>query len=585
MSSSWEAQATERAFFILEKIPREWRLSSDDITYARAQRNITSSVICKYLNRFEQEVLSHDPISILRMLRSGEWTAVQCVLASCKIACIAHQINPCLLNIMIPEAVKKARKLDESFQNEGGSIKGPLHGLPISVKDQFHVRGSDTIMGYVGWIGTFEGDSNSNKVGMVNSQIISELEEQGAVVFCKTSLPQTVLVSFSSHLSESGKLINVQYDETINNIIGQTLNPVNRLLSCGGSSGGEAALISMGGSSLGIGTDIGTYSVLHTFGPIIDFGIAGSIRVPAAFCGIYGIKPTHNRFSYRGVANTNPGQTLIPSSVGFLSRSLEGLELVMSSLLCTSPWLRDPVVVPMPWRKENRPEAGKRFRYGILWWDGMISPHPPVTRALKMVVTALENAGNEVLDWCPPSHSIPEWLHPAIMNADGSHHIQKQLALSGEPLINDLQGFYKLKPPMSLLEYQDRALQLRDYRQAYSDYWNSTADADGNVVDAVLMPAAPHAAVIPGKWEHLAYTEVLNLLDYTALVIPVTRADKDVDEHHVYVPVSEKDLRNWTAYDKVVYDGAPVGIQIVGRVCEEEKIIGVAKIVEEALWK
>ncbi|KAF7917576.1 hypothetical protein BELL_0117g00070 [Botrytis elliptica] len=551
MSSSWQAQATERASLILEKIPREWRLSPHEIADARAQRNITSSVICKYLNRVEQEVLSHDSISILRKLRSGEWTAVQCVLASCKIACIAHQINPCLLNIMIPKAVEKARNLDESFQNEAGSVRGPLHGLPISVKDQFHVKGSDTTMGYVGWIGTFEGDGNSNRVGMVNSQIISELEEQGAVVFCKTSLPQTVL-----------------YDETINNIIGQTLNPVNRLLSCGGSSGGEAALISMGGSSLGIGTDI-----------------AGSIRVPAAFCGIYGIKPTHNRFSYREVANTNPGQTLIPSSVGFLSRSLDGLELVMSSLLCTSPWLRDPAVVPMPWRKENRPEAGKRLRFGIFWWDGMIQPHPPVTRALKMVVTALENTGHEVIDWCPPSHNVPERLHPAIMNADGSHHIHKQLAISGEPLINDLQNFYTLKPPMSLLEYQDRALQLRDYRQAYSDYWNSTADADGNVVDAVLMPAAPHAAVIPGKWEHLAYTEVLNLLDYTALVMPITHADKDVDEHHVYVPVSEKDLRNWIAYDEVIYDGAPVGIQIVGRVCEEEKIIGVAKIVEEALGR
>ncbi|TGO13701.1 hypothetical protein BTUL_0065g00420 [Botrytis tulipae] len=568
MSSSWEAQATERASLILERIPREWRLSSNEILYARAQRNITSSVICKYLNRFEQEVLSHDPISTVRKLRSGQWTAVQCILASCKIACIAHQINPCLLNIMIPEAVEKARKLDESFQDEAGSVKGPLHGLPISVKDQLHVKGSDTTMGYVGWIGTFEGYSNSNRVGLVNSQIISDLEEQGAVVFCKTSLPQTVL-----------------YDETINNIIGETLNPVNRLLSCGGSSGGEAALISMGGSSLGIGTDIGTYSVLHTVGLITDFSIAGSIRVPAAFCGIYGIKPTHNRFSYREVANTNPGQTLIPSSVGFLSRSLEGLELVMSSLLCTSPWLRDPAVVPIPWRKNNKPEAGKRLRFGIFWWDGMIHPHPPVTRALKMVVTALKNVGHEVVDWCPPSHSIPERLHPAIMNADGYHHIHKQLALSGEPLINDLQNFYTLKPPMSLLEYQDRALQLRDYRQAYSDYWNSTADADGNVVDAVLMPAAPHAAVIPGKWEHLAYTEVLNLLNYTALVIPITHADKDIDEHHVYVPVSEKDLRNWTAYDRVVYDGAPVGIQIVGRVYEEEKIIGVAKIVEEALGK
>ncbi|APA08949.1 hypothetical protein sscle_04g037190 [Sclerotinia sclerotiorum 1980 UF-70] len=551
MSYSWGTLAAERTTFIMKKIPFDWRLSPSDLSYARMQRSITGPFICKYLDRFEQEYLNHDPISILRRIWNGEWTAVQCVRASCKISCIAHQINPCLLNIMIPEALEKARKLDKSFEKGRGSVKGFLHGLPISVKDQFHVKGSDTTMGYVGWIGTFEGDGDSTKVEAVESQVISDLEGQGAVVFCKTSLPQTVL-----------------YDETINNIIGQTLNPVNRLLSCGGSSGGEAALISTGGSSLGMGTDI-----------------AGSVRVPAAFCGIYGIKPSHNRFSYRGVANTNPGQTLIPSSVGFLSRSLEGLELVMSSLLSTSPWLRDPAVVPIPWRKEDRLKARKRLKFGIFSWDGMIQPHPPVTRALEIVVNALKHAGHEVVDWCPPSHSIPERLHASIMNADGSQHIQQQLALSGEPLINDLQDFYTLKSPMSLLEYQDRALQLRDYRQAYSDYWNSTADADGNMVDAVLMPAAPHAAVIPGKWVHLAYTEVLNLLDYTALVIPITHADKHMDELHAYVPVSEKDSRNWTAYDAEIYDDAPVGIQIVGRVCEEEKIIGVAEVVEGVLGR
>ncbi|EDN99928.1 hypothetical protein SS1G_02786 [Sclerotinia sclerotiorum 1980 UF-70] len=474
MSYSWGTLAAERTTFIMKKIPFDWRLSPSDLSYARMQRSITGPFICKYLDRFEQEYLNHDPISILRRIWNGEWTAVQCVRASCKISCIAHQINPCLLNIMIPEALEKARKLDKSFEKGRGSVKGFLHGLPISVKDQFHVKGSDTTMGYVGWIGTFEGDGDSTKVEAVESQVISDLEGQGAVVFCKTSLPQTVL-----------------YDETINNIIGQTLNPVNRLLSCGGSSG------------------------------------------------------------------------------GFLSRSLEGLELVMSSLLSTSPWLRDPAVVPIPWRKEDRLKARKRLKFGIFSWDGMIQPHPPVTRALEIVVNALKHAGHE----------------PAIMNADGSQHIQQQLALSGEPLINDLQDFYTLKSPMSLLEYQDRALQLRDYRQAYSDYWNSTADADGNMVDAVLMPAAPHAAVIPGKWVHLAYTEVLNLLDYTALVIPITHADKHMDELHAYVPVSEKDSRNWTAYDAEIYDDAPVGIQIVGRVCEEEKIIGVAEVVEGVLGR
>ncbi|KAB8299013.1 hypothetical protein EYC80_001145 [Monilinia laxa] len=541
MSFSWEFQAAERQFFILRKIPREWVISTDDLIYARLRQNITGPIISKHLDRFEQELLSHDSISIIKKLRIGEWTAVQCVKAFCKIACIAHQMNPCLLNIMIPEALEKARKLDEFFQKGQGSVKGALHGLPISVKDQFHVKGSDTTMGYVGWIGTFEGDSASNKVGTVESQIISDLEAQGAVVFCK-------------------------YDETINHIIGQTLNPINRLLSCGGSSGGEAALISIGGSSFGIGTDI-----------------AGSIRVPAVFCGIYGIKPSHNRFSYRGVANTNPGQTLIPSSVGFLSTSLGSLKTVMATLLSTSPWLRDPAVVPIPWRSEARLSTQRKLKFGIFWWDEMVQPHPPIQRALQMVVAALERSGHEVMDWCPPSHTIPERLHPEIMNADGSHDIQKQLALSGEPLIDGLENFYALKAPMSLLEYQGRALQLRDYRQAYADYWNGTGDKDGNVVDAVIMPAAPHAAVIPRMWEHLAYTEVHNLLDYTALVIPVTHVNKNIDWPHTYVPVSAKDSRNWTAYYPAVYDGAPVGIQIVGRVCEEEKIIGVAEIVEECL--
>jgi hypothetical protein len=91
--------------------------------------------------------------------------------------------NPCLLNIMIPEALEKAESLDR--QHENNAPKGVLHGLPISLKDQFHVKGSDTTMGYVGWIGTFEGDAKSERVGRVDSEIVAQLESMGAVVFCK----------------------------------------------------------------------------------------------------------------------------------------------------------------------------------------------------------------------------------------------------------------------------------------------------------------------------------------------------------------------------------------------------------------
>ncbi|KAK6219342.1 hypothetical protein LQW54_002330 [Pestalotiopsis sp. IQ-011] len=98
------------------------------------------------------------------------------------------------------------------------------------------------------------------------------------------------------------------------------------------------------------------------------------------------------------------------------------------------------------------------------------------------------------------------------------------------------------------------------------------------------MPVAPHAAVIPGKFYHTAYTEVINLMNYSAAVIPVTRTDKDVDVlDKDYQPSSDLDRKNWEAYDPEIYHGGPVGLQLVGRKFEEEKILSIAKIVLAAM--
>lgn len=95
-------------------------------------------------------------------------------------------------------------------------------------------------MGYVGWIGTFEGKADDPRKGTHESEMVRELRNLGAILYCKTSVPHTLM---------SG--------ETVNNIVGFTLNPKNRNLSAGGSSGGEGALIGLKGSPLGFGTDIG----------------------------------------------------------------------------------------------------------------------------------------------------------------------------------------------------------------------------------------------------------------------------------------------------------------------------------------
>ena len=286
-----------------------------------------------------------------------------------------HLQNNCLHEIFFDQALDRAKYLDEYYAKHNKTV-GPLHGLPISLKDQFHVKGIDTTMGYVGWIGSNLGISDPEESHKVESQIVTELLSLGAILFCKTSLPQTLL-----------------FGETKNNLIGQTLNPRNQNLSCGGSSGGEAALMALGGSSLGVGTDIG-----------------GSVRIPAGFCGVFSIKPTPERLTYRDVANTNPGQNTYRSTVGFLGTSLDALEILLKSVLSSKPWQCDPAVVPIPFRQEimdsymsrvdpqgHAKSTSQALKIGVLWSDGVVGPHPPILRGLHMVHDALKSSGHKVL--------------------------------------------------------------------------------------------------------------------------------------------------------------------------------------------
>ncbi|KAL8951488.1 MAG: hypothetical protein Q9222_002542 [Ikaeria aurantiellina] len=585
---TWQAMARTKVAEVHSKIPKEWKLSVADLQKARTQRNLTGPFIEQFLNDDEKEVVRMNTVSLVDKIHCGHYTAVDVTRAYCKTAAIAHQLNNCLHEIMFDFAKHTAKALDQHYA-DNGQVKGPLHGLPVSLKDQFHVSGHDTTMGYVGWIGTYEGKPDPSKVRRVDSQVVKELLSLGAVLFCKTSVSQTLL-----------------YGETINNIIDTTLNPVNQLLSCGGSSGGgssksliawiteppllmrslgEAALQALRGSSVGLGTDTG-----------------GSVRIPAAFCGTYSIKPTHNRISYRDVANTNPGQDVYPSSVGVMGTSIDAVTLVLASLISTCPWNQDPNVVRMPWNKEAEIATLARanadgsaglmpLKIGIYWTDGVVTPHPPVHRGLLIVYDVLKALGHKVVEWIPPPHTRATSIHTAFLKADGYCDIHKQLGLSGEPLMPRLRTPLQRRDPMPLLDYQYWTMEGKAYSEAYSDYWNSTGEDDGQIVDAVLMPVAPHAAVTPGKFYHtgegasvtsqpketqlsdvsdaVAYTQIVNLLDYSAAVLPVTRADKLVDKYGRDNPDT--------------YDGAPVGLQLVARKWEEEKVCAIAKIVDTAL--
>jgi amidase len=233
-------------------------------------------------------------------------------------------------------------------------------------------------MGYVGWIGTFEGKKGTGKERVFESEMVKELQNLGAILYCKTSVPHTLMTG-----------------ETVNNIIGYTFNPKNRNLSCGGSSGGEGALIGLKGSPVGFGTDIG-----------------GSIRIPAAFNGLYGIRPSSGRLPYEGMANSMDGQNSILSVVGPLATSVGALKLVIKGILSQQPWLHDPLVCEIPWRDEQeqailevvKSSGSGRLAFGVLRHDGIVQPQPPVRRAVEIAIRTIEKLGHKVIEWKPPSH-------------------------------------------------------------------------------------------------------------------------------------------------------------------------------------
>ena len=192
-----------------------------------------------------------------------------------------------------------------------------------------------------------------------DSALVATLRAAGAVFFCKTTMPQTAMAL-----------------ETVSNLWGRTLNPFNRDLGAGGSSGGDSVLVAMKGSPVTPSTDMG-----------------GSVRVPAAFNGLYGMRPTADRVPKGGMDNINSGQVTISLSCGPICRSIEDLEL-LTKLINAHPLNKyDPTAVPVPWRRLGA--VNGKLAIGIMKWDGVVMPHPPVLRALEHTKQVLEDAGHE----------------------------------------------------------------------------------------------------------------------------------------------------------------------------------------------
>ncbi|GAA5911054.1 uncharacterized protein JCM6883_004252 [Sporobolomyces salmoneus] len=506
-------------------------------------RNVSTVRLEGLLDRDEIDVTEQDVDALLSKMASAEWSAEKVIRAFLHRAVIAHQLTNCLTDLWAEDAIARAKYLDEELKKTGKPV-GVLHGLPISLKCQIDVEGKQVNMGYVGWV---------DRIAKKNAVLVDLLLKQGAVLYCYTNVPQALM---------SG--------ETLNNLYGRTVMPFNRGLSSGGSSGGEGALIALRGSPLGVGSDIG-----------------GSIRIPSAFNGLYGLRPSYHRIPYGGATNSLEGFEAINSVLGPMTTSLSALKLFVKAVLEGQPWRYDPNASHIAWRESQyeleEHNGGKELVFGIMWSDGLVKPTPPIIRGLKIMKEKLEAQGHKVIDYTPPNAEEGNKITGELFEADGGRDIAEAVALSSEPNLNGvLSGDSK---ELSAFEYWRLCLRRKQYITKQLAAWEATQEqtGTGRPIDAMIAPVAPYTSFTHDSQQYIGYTGTFNVTDQSVGIVPVTSVTKEDVKAEPHEFKCDFDKINYERYDPEVFIDAPVSLQIVGRKGEEEAVLRMTEICDAAL--
>lgn len=516
------------------------------------------AVYTESITRDEQALLNRPAREVVDLVKKGELDPLDVLHAYGKRTIEAQAaINP-VTEVMIKDAEEWAKNCNR---------KGPLAGFPISLKDTINVKGYDSTVGYSKYVG----QPHTNE-----SPVIKLLRDAGAVPFVKTNIPLTLHTV-----------------ECYNDLWGVTENPYKKGYTPGGSSGGEGALVAFGGSRLGIGTDV-----------------AGSVRVPAHFCGIYSLRPSTERFPSMGGSTSAPGQDGIPSVTGPMCRSLDDLSFFMKTIVDMKPWEYDFSCIPLPWREIELP---RKLKFGVMWSDGIVDPSPACRRALQMTVDAVKKQGHEFVDFVIPDALYGHNIGAQCICSDGLEQcsggrffgerndkgvdralwygrlprfVKRIYAWFVEHVWGDKVWATVLRDfnHYTIGEHRQHIARKYQWRQKVFEAWKDSG------IDFLLTvphstPAFPHHTFYD-SFTGLDYTFFFNILDYSAGVLPVTHVDREKDALPADFKLSKLNgiaRGTYKHYDADKMHGLPVGVQIVGRRNEDEKVLKGMELLESAL--
>jgi len=387
----------------------------------------------------------------------------------------------------------------------------PLEGVPVSVKETLWVRDTPCSAGVPRLAG-----SRSRSDGAV----ARALRRAGAVILCKGNVAQ----------------LN-WYAESDNPVYGRTDNPWAAGRSPGGSSGGEAALVAAGVVPVAVGTDIG-----------------GSVRIPAAWCGVFGIAPTPGRLSVAGSRDDQlfAGQTLIQNRPGVLARTAADLRLVVSVLDVG--------------RAPRRPRRQVR-RIGVVRGNGVLTPAPAIRRAVVETADRLAGDGIEVVD--AELTDAPEALalFGAVFAADGGRNLRR--ILRRDPATPEVRRALAAAAGAALGPDEQHRLAARigALRRRFAEMLDR-AGLDALIGPAHALAAVPHGAALDVAAGQ-SYTSIYNLLGMPAGVAPAGRVGPGEESDRVGGDAVAEAARRAEGGSA----GLPVAVQVAARPGDDEVVL------------
>ena len=415
-----------------------------------------------------------------------------------------------IVTLLPEQAMERARAADEKFRR--GEEVGPLHGLPVAHKDLVPTKGVRT---------TYGSSVYSNHVPDVDALIVERLRKAGAIMVGKTNTPEFGAGS-----------------QTFNKVFGATVNPYDTTKTCGGSSGGAAAALACGMLPIADGSDVG-----------------GSLRNPASFCNIVGMRPSVGRVpSWPGVAAWFPLATEGP-----MARTVDDVALMLSAMAGPDP--RSPVALPEPGAVFANPLDRDFSGVRVAWSPdlGGIPVDPRVTAVIEKALPVFENLGCGI-----------EAAEPDLSGAD-------------EIFATWRAWYYELNYGHVLKDYRD---ELKD-----TVVWN--IEAGRRLTGPQLGRAEKQRTELYHRVRE--FTEV-----YEFLILPVVQVPPfDVNQPYV-TEIDGVKMSNYIEWMKSCYyitatglpaisvpcgftaEGLPVGVQIVGRYHDDLGVLQLARAFERA---